>query len=142
MRSRCAQPDVFRAIARPVRRAILDRLRGGEQPVRAIAEPFAMTLSGVSQQLRLLRNAGLVRERRDGRHDTIGSARNRARKCATGRSPTTVPSTDEPSLVPVIRDANKTLPPSRRPGRPRRTPVRLWDAVVPPANAQRAAMRA
>jgi len=67
MRSRCAQPDVFRAIARPVRRAILDRLRGGEQPVRAIAEPFAMTLSGVSQQLRLLRNAGLVRERRDGR---------------------------------------------------------------------------
>jgi DNA-binding transcriptional ArsR family regulator len=62
-----AHSDVFQAIANPARRAILDRLRGGEQPVLALAEPFDMTLPAVSQQLRVLRRAGLVRERRQGR---------------------------------------------------------------------------
>ena len=62
-----AHSDVFQAIANPGRRAILDRLRGGEQPVLALAEPFDMTLPAVSQQLRVLRRAGLVRERRQGR---------------------------------------------------------------------------
>lgn len=62
-----AHSDVFQAIANPARRALLDRLRKGEQPVNALAEPFAMTLPGVSQQLRVLRRAGLVKERRQGR---------------------------------------------------------------------------
>jgi DNA-binding transcriptional ArsR family regulator len=62
-----AHSDVFQAIANPARRAILDRLRDGEQPVLALAEPFAMTLPAVSQQLRVLRRAGLVYERREGR---------------------------------------------------------------------------
>ena len=62
-----AHADVFLAIAHPVRRALLDRLRRGEQPVLALAEPFDMTLPAVSQQLRVLRRAGLVRERREGR---------------------------------------------------------------------------
>ena len=62
-----AHSDVFLAIAHPARRAILDRLRRGEQPVLALAEPFEMTLPAVSQQLRILRHAGLVSERRVGR---------------------------------------------------------------------------
>ena len=62
-----AHSDVFLAIAHPARRAILDRLRLGEQPVLALAEPFDMTLPAVSQQLRVLRDAGLVSERRVGR---------------------------------------------------------------------------
>ena len=62
-----AHSDVFQAIAHPARRAILDRLRDGEQPVMALAEPFDMTLPAVSQQLRVLRRAGLVSERREGR---------------------------------------------------------------------------
>jgi DNA-binding transcriptional ArsR family regulator len=62
-----AHSDVFLAIAHPARRAILDRLRLGEQPVLALAEPFDMTLPAVSQQLRILRHAGLVSERRVGR---------------------------------------------------------------------------
>jgi len=62
-----AHADVFNAIAHPVRRALLDRLRDGEQPVLALAAPFDMTLPAVSQQLRVLRRARLVRERRDGR---------------------------------------------------------------------------
>ncbi len=62
-----AHSDVFLAIAHPARRAILDRLRDGEQPVLQLAEPFDMTLPAVSQQLRVLRRAGLVTERREGR---------------------------------------------------------------------------
>jgi len=62
-----AHADAFLAIAHPTRRAILDRLRHGEQPVLALAEPFDMTLPAVSQQLRILRRAGLVCERRVGR---------------------------------------------------------------------------
>ena len=62
-----AHADVFLAIAHPARRAMLDRLRDGELPVGELAAPFAMSLPAVSQQLRVLRRAGLVRERRQGR---------------------------------------------------------------------------
>jgi DNA-binding transcriptional ArsR family regulator len=37
-----ASADIFQAIADPTRRAILDRLREGEQPVKQLAEPFEM----------------------------------------------------------------------------------------------------
>ncbi|MBV8761043.1 MAG: winged helix-turn-helix transcriptional regulator [Deltaproteobacteria bacterium] len=60
--------DVFHAIAHPARRAILVRLREGEVAASALAEPFGMTLSAVSQHLRTLEEAELVRVRRDGRH--------------------------------------------------------------------------
>jgi DNA-binding transcriptional ArsR family regulator len=62
-----AHSDVFQAIANPVRRALLDRLRAGEQPVLTLAEPFRMSVPAVSQQLQILRRANLVRERRHGR---------------------------------------------------------------------------
>ena len=60
--------DVFHAIAHPARRAILVRLRDGERAASDLAEPFGMTLSAVSQHLRTLEEAELVRVRRDGRH--------------------------------------------------------------------------
>jgi DNA-binding transcriptional ArsR family regulator len=59
--------DVFTALADPTRRALLDRLRGGEQPVGALARRFRVSLSAVSQHLAVLRRAGLVRPRRAGR---------------------------------------------------------------------------
>lgn len=59
--------DVFHAIAHPARRAILKALRRGEQPASALAKPFGMTFAAVSQHLKVLREAELVRERRDGR---------------------------------------------------------------------------
>jgi DNA-binding transcriptional ArsR family regulator len=62
-----ALDDVFRALADPTRRALLERLRRSEQSVRQLAEPFRMTQPAVSQHLRVLRDAGLVRARRDGR---------------------------------------------------------------------------
>ncbi|HEY9821954.1 MAG TPA: transcriptional regulator, partial [Candidatus Sericytochromatia bacterium] len=39
-----ASTDIFQAIADPTRRALLDRLRDGEQPVKQLAEPFNMSL--------------------------------------------------------------------------------------------------
>ena len=59
--------SVYEAIADPTRRSLLDALTRGEQPVNQLAEPFAMSRPAVSQHLRVLREAGLVRERRVGR---------------------------------------------------------------------------
>jgi DNA-binding transcriptional ArsR family regulator len=62
-----AHVDVFRAIADPTRRAILDRLRAGPAPVNALAEDFAQTRPAISKHLRVLRKAALVTEQRSGR---------------------------------------------------------------------------
>lgn len=62
-----ASADIFQAIADPTRRAILDRLRQGEQPVKQLAEPFEMSLPAISQHLQILSNAGLVSQQRSGR---------------------------------------------------------------------------
>ena len=59
--------DVFGALASPVRREILSLLRAGPQPVHALAARFEMRRPSVSEHLRVLRDAGLVSERRDGR---------------------------------------------------------------------------
>ena len=59
--------NVFTAIADPTRRAILDLLRQGEQPVKQIAQPFSMSLPAVSQHLSVLWEAGLVIQRKEGR---------------------------------------------------------------------------
>jgi DNA-binding transcriptional ArsR family regulator len=59
----------FRAIADPTRRALLDMLREqGSVPAGATALPFPISRPAVSKHLRVLRDAGLVRERREGRN--------------------------------------------------------------------------
>src|ERR1044071_7089069 len=62
-----AHPDVFVAIARPVRRRILDLLAEQDRPVKTIASQFDVSRPAISQHLRVLLNAGLVAERRHGR---------------------------------------------------------------------------
>ncbi|HEV8373567.1 MAG TPA: metalloregulator ArsR/SmtB family transcription factor [Actinomycetota bacterium] len=62
-----ATEDVFTAIAHPLRRELLNLLAGGEHTAGQLAAPFAVTRPAVSQHLRVLLDAGLVRERRDGR---------------------------------------------------------------------------
>jgi DNA-binding transcriptional ArsR family regulator len=58
---------VFRAVADPTRRAILDMLLGGEHTVGEITDKFAVSRPAVSRHLRVLRGARLVRARREGR---------------------------------------------------------------------------
>jgi DNA-binding transcriptional ArsR family regulator len=55
------------ALADPTRRAILQRLAQGEARVTELADPFAMSLNGVSKHIRMLERADLVRRRRAGR---------------------------------------------------------------------------
>ena len=62
-----ASADIFQAIADPTRRALLDILREGEQPVKQLAEPFQMTMPAISQHLQILCEAGLVQVRKSGR---------------------------------------------------------------------------
>ncbi len=59
--------DVFRAIADPTRRGLLDLLAQGEAPVAQLASSFEMSLPAVSQHLKVLRDVGLVTEQRFGR---------------------------------------------------------------------------
>ena len=62
------ETGVFHAIADPTRRQILAQLCGtDEQTPTQIAAPLTMTLSAVSQHLKILRDAGLVSVRRAGR---------------------------------------------------------------------------
>jgi DNA-binding transcriptional ArsR family regulator len=59
---------VFRALADPTRRAVLDLLRHGQEPAGEIARAFPVSRPAISRHLRLLRRACLVREHRIGRH--------------------------------------------------------------------------
>ncbi len=58
---------VFRAIADPTRRAILDRLRAGPANAGALAIGFRSTRPAISKHLRVLREARLVVDTRVGR---------------------------------------------------------------------------
>jgi DNA-binding transcriptional ArsR family regulator len=60
--------DVFAALASPARREILRLLLDGPRPAGELAAHFQMRRPSVSEHLRLLRDAGLVSERRSGRH--------------------------------------------------------------------------
>ncbi|WP_308634205.1 ArsR/SmtB family transcription factor [Paenibacillus silvisoli] len=59
--------DVFQAIADPTRREVLKLLVDQEMPVTAISGHFPMTRTAVSKHLRILAEAGLVKERKVGR---------------------------------------------------------------------------
>ena len=54
------------ALADPTRRSILERLRAGEQAAGELGRDLPMSQPAVSKHLRVLREAGLVRERRAG----------------------------------------------------------------------------
>ena len=50
------------ALADPTRRAVFERLRAGPQPVAAIARGLPVSRPAVSQHLKVLKEAGLVRD--------------------------------------------------------------------------------
>ncbi|WP_300295349.1 metalloregulator ArsR/SmtB family transcription factor [Ferrovibrio sp.] len=56
----------FTALADPTRRQIVELLGRGERAAGEIAEGFAISAPAVSQHLKVLREAGLVRVRVDG----------------------------------------------------------------------------
>jgi DNA-binding transcriptional ArsR family regulator len=57
---------VLAALADPTRRRVLEGLRGGPRSVTELTADVTVSQSAVSQHLRVLREAGLVSERRAG----------------------------------------------------------------------------
>lgn len=64
MVTQAAADPVFAALADPTRRAILALVRGRELPAGEVARRFAVSRPAISRHLRVLRQAGLVHERR------------------------------------------------------------------------------
>lgn len=59
--------STYGALAEPNRRQILDLLRKGERPAGELVEHIALSQPGVSKHLKVLREAGLVTVRADGK---------------------------------------------------------------------------
>jgi DNA-binding transcriptional ArsR family regulator len=62
--------DVFRALADPTRRAMLQDLARGARTVGELAAPYAISLAGASKHIQVLEHAGLVRREVQGRVHT------------------------------------------------------------------------
>ena len=58
---------IFRALADPTRRRVVERLNRGPASVSELAEPFAMALPSFVQHLRVLEDCGLVNSSKSGR---------------------------------------------------------------------------
>jgi DNA-binding transcriptional ArsR family regulator len=62
------EADIFRALADPTRRAVFEKLAGGEMTVTELRAGLKVSQPAVSQHLGVLREARLVSERRVGRN--------------------------------------------------------------------------
>jgi len=60
--------DAFNAVAEPRRREILEQLAATELPVGDLVVKLGLEQPSVSKHLKVLRDVGLVRVRRNGRH--------------------------------------------------------------------------
>ena len=60
--------DIFKVLADPTRRAVLERLASAEMTATELRQRFAISQPAMSQHLAVLRGAGLISERREGRY--------------------------------------------------------------------------
>jgi DNA-binding transcriptional ArsR family regulator len=58
--------EAIAALADPTRRTVFERLRGGPRAVAELARGLPVSRPAVSQHLKVLKDAGLVRDRRQG----------------------------------------------------------------------------
>lgn len=59
--------EVFAALAHPIRRSMIEQLTEGDKSVGELAEPHDVSLPAISQHLRVLEEAGLLEQTREGR---------------------------------------------------------------------------
>jgi DNA-binding transcriptional ArsR family regulator len=76
--------SVFRALADPTRRQILQDLRGGELSAGDIAARFPIKGPSVSRHLSILKGAGLISERREANRILYSLAGDRLAACVGG----------------------------------------------------------
>ncbi len=62
-----ALDELFRALADPARRTLVERLIAGPASVSELARPLQMSLPAVMQHLTVLQDAGLIRSEKLGR---------------------------------------------------------------------------
>lgn len=75
---------VFKALADPTRRQILQDLRGGELAAGDIAGRFPISGPSISRHLSVLKAAGLVTERRDANRILYSVVEDRLASCVGG----------------------------------------------------------
>jgi DNA-binding transcriptional ArsR family regulator len=78
------QAGVFRALADPTRRQILQDLRGCELAAGEIASRFSISGPSISRHLGVLKGAGLVRERREANRIYYSLVEERLALCVGG----------------------------------------------------------
>src|SRR6266568_4975094 len=78
------EASVFRALADPTRRQILQDLRGGELSAGDIASSFPIRGPSVSRHLAILKGAGLISERREANRLLYSLAGDRLAVCVGG----------------------------------------------------------
>ena len=78
------QASVFRALADPTRRQILQDLRAGELSAGDIASRFRISAPSISRHLGVLKGAGLVRERREANRIYYSLVEDRLALCVGG----------------------------------------------------------
>ena len=59
--------STIKALSEPIRREILEMLKGGRLPAGEIAEHFSVSGAAVSKHLSVLRDADLIRDTREGK---------------------------------------------------------------------------
>jgi DNA-binding transcriptional ArsR family regulator len=82
--SREADASVFKALADPTRRQILEDLRNGEMAAGEIAGRFRISGPSISRHLGVLKGAGLVAERRDANRILYSLVEDRLATCVGG----------------------------------------------------------
>lgn len=73
----------FAALADDTRCALVDLLRERPRPVHELAEAFPISRPAISRHLRVLKDAGLISEERDGRENVYSLKRHRLRQMST-----------------------------------------------------------
>lgn len=73
----------FAALADDTRCALVDLLRERPRPVHELAAAFAISRPAISRHLRVLKEAGLIAEERDGRENVYSLKRHRLRQLST-----------------------------------------------------------
>ena len=94
----------FAALADPTRRAIVARLAAGDATVNELAEPFDLSLPGISKHLKVLERSGLITRRRQAQFrpchlETAGPGRRR--RLDRG---------EPPAVVGALRQARRPPP--------------------------------
>lgn len=60
--------STLKALADPIRREILNMLKGGSMSAGDIAEKFDISFAAISRHLSVLKEADLIRDKRDGKY--------------------------------------------------------------------------